>query len=108
MLRFVLLLVQNVVLLFVLLLVWGGLVLWLRWGLGGSGEWSGRLGGWGGAWAWGGWRGGVVVGRWGLDAEGKAKAVECLGKTPFGKAKSLIVLVLFMGGLFIQETLFDC
>ena len=29
----------------------------------------------------------------------KAKAV---------KAKSLIILVLFMGGLFIQEPLFDC
>ena len=28
----------------------------------------------------------------------KAKAVECLGKTPFGKAKSLIALVPFMGG----------
>ena len=31
----------------------------------------------------------------------KAKVVECLGKTPFGMAKSLIVLVLFMGELFI-------
>ena len=38
----------------------------------------------------------------------KAKAVECLGKTPSGKAKSLIVLVLFMGGFFIEEGLLDC
>ena len=46
-------------------------------------------------------------GWWGVGADGvwmqtvKAKIVECLGKTPFGKAKSLIVLVLFMGGLCI-------
>ena len=44
--------------------------------------------------------GGGVVGFLGVWTQTvKAKAVECLGKTPFGKAP--IVLVLFMGGLFI-------
>ena len=52
-----------------------------------------------GAGAGGGWRGGVDR-VWTQTV--KLKDVECLGKTPFGKAKSLvIILVLFMGGLFI-------
>ena len=53
---------------------------------------------------WGGWVG-VWLGCWGgggrLAQTVKAKAVECLGKTPFGKAKSLIALVQFLGGLIM-------
>ena len=63
---------------------WGGLVEWL--GVGWLRWWAGSV-----------WTQTV-----------KATVVQCLGKTPFGKAKSIIVLVLFMGGLFIQEPLFDC
>ena len=51
-----------------------------------------------------GWLGGGLVrmGGWGPGVDGvwthtvKAAAVECLGKTPFGKAKSLIVLGLLV------------
>ena len=83
---------------------------WLCWGGGCAVGWGGLVVGvvgvgWGGlgwvgvGWVWVGvgWGGGGRV--WTQIV--KAKAVGCLDKTSFGKAISLIVLVLLMGGLFI-------